>query len=81
MDHYMLTISGINHTNFDNVHRIVSDAGYAGSMQIVDECTRFLDIGNEQTRLDCDIKDWEIHAMVSSLVLFCGCTVQAQIIY
>lgn len=79
MNHVIITISGINYQNFETVHDIVGNAGYAGCLKLVDECTRTLDIGSDAQRKQCGIADHEIKHMVGELILNTSCTVTSRL--
>lgn len=76
MRHVIITISNVNHYNFQAMHDVVGEAGYAGCLKGIDMCTYTLDIGSEEHRKQCGILDDEISMMVGKLLCEAGVFVQ-----
>lgn len=66
----ILTLSNINVNNFRAMHDIVGEAGYCGSLKIVDEETYTLDLGDVESRSRAMITEQEVKIMIGELIMF-----------
>lgn len=66
----ILTLSNINVNNFRAMHDIVGEAGYSGSLKIVDEETYTLDLGDVESRSRAMITEQEVKIMIGELIMY-----------
>lgn len=74
-----LHFGNINHTNDAAYREIVANAGYAGSIERVNDCHAILDIGDDVDRSVCGITELEVKVMVAEIILHTSVTVCAEV--
>lgn len=79
MAHLIVTFSDINCNNYDLLCDFIGDAGYAGALKLVDECTRELDLGSDGDRYKAGIRDDEIVAMLGKIHMFSSISVKTRL--
>ena len=63
-----ILIAGVNVHNEYYVNRIAGIAGYAGSVELIDETTRKIDLLSDQERKKADVNDADIFLMLKAFV-------------
>ncbi|MBC0092174.1 hypothetical protein FSJ10_018405 [Escherichia coli] len=61
-------IAGVNVHNEYCVNGIAGIAGYAGSVELIDETTRKIDLLSDQERKKADVNDADIFLMLKAFV-------------
>lgn len=65
----VIEISGININNHHAVKEIASIAGFAASIDVVNETTNLIDLGDEDHWLSAQINDRDVERMISLFVV------------
>lgn len=66
-----IIIGGVHVNNEHMIGEIAGIAGYKGSVKLIDECTRYIQIGSKEFRRKADVSDKELGDMITKFVR-CG---------
>lgn len=70
MSNYIVHIGNINHTNEHLVKEVAGVAGYAGSVNMLDDCNAIIEMGDNEFRKNCGVNISDVDRMVGMYVRY-----------